>query len=67
MIAANSCKICGLISGKKCHIPEKMCCNLVAFGFNVGLIMSDLFQHKLKWAGKDQIPNFVSSVSAILR
>jgi predicted metal-binding protein len=70
MIAANSCEICktcGLVSGKECHIPEKMRYNLVAFGFNVSQIMTDLFQHELKWATKDQIPDFVSSVGAILK
>jgi len=70
MVAANSCelcKTCGIVSGKACHIPEKIRYNLVAFGFNVSKIMTDLFQHELKWAGKDHIPEFVSSVGAILR
>lgn len=70
MIAANCCEICktcGLVSGKDCHIPEKMRYNLVAFGFNVSQIMTDFFQHELKWATKNQIPDFVSSVGAILK
>ncbi|PKQ67928.1 hypothetical protein BZG01_06065 [Labilibaculum manganireducens] len=70
MIAANSCELCstcGLALGKECHIPEKMRYNLVAFGFNVSKIMTDLFQHELQWASKDQIPDFVSSVGAILK
>lgn len=70
MIAANSCEICktcGIVSGNKCHIPEKMRYNLVAFGFNVGKIMSELFQHELQWAEKNQLPEFVSSVGAILK
>ena len=70
MIAANSCEICQtckLVSGEKCHIPEQMRYNLVAFGFNLSLIMTDLFQHELEWATKDQIPKFVSCVGAILK
>ncbi|MFA9370811.1 MAG: DUF2284 domain-containing protein [Labilibaculum antarcticum] len=70
MIAANSCELCttcGLVLGKGCHIPDKMRYNLVAFGFNVSKIMTDLFQHELKWASKDQIPDFVSSVGAVLK
>lgn len=70
MIAANSCemcKTCKLVSGEKCHIPEKIRYNLVAFGFNVSQIITDLFQHKLEWATKDQIPKFVSSLGAILK
>ncbi|MBN2596978.1 DUF2284 domain-containing protein [Labilibaculum sp.] len=70
MIAANSCELCstcGLVLGKECCIPDKMRYNLVAFGFNVSKIMTDLFQHELQWASKDQIPDFVSSVGAILK
>lgn len=70
LIAANSCEICKtcrLVSGKKCHIPDEIRYNLVAFGFNVSQIMTDLFQHELKWANKNQIPDFVSSVGAILK
>jgi len=70
MIAANSCEICincALIKGEKCHIPGKIRYNLVAFGFNVSKIMSDLFHHEIKWAGKNEIPEYVSSVGAILK
>ena len=70
MIAANSCeicKICALIKGNQCHIPEKVRYNLVAFGFNVSKIMSDLFQHKIKWAKQNEPSEYVSSVGAILK
>ncbi|PKQ63136.1 hypothetical protein BZG02_10260 [Labilibaculum filiforme] len=70
MIAANSCelcKTCGLVDEKECYMPNKMRYNLVAFGFNVNQLMTDLFQHELQWATKNQTPNFVSSVGAILK
>ncbi|WP_171594531.1 DUF2284 domain-containing protein [Marinifilum caeruleilacunae] len=70
MIAANSCEICSpcaLNKGKKCYFPGKIRYNLVAFGFNVGKIMTDLFQHELKWAKENKIPEYVSSVGAILK
>jgi len=69
MVAANSCelcKTCGIVLGKDCYIPERIRYNLVAFGFNVSKIMTDLFQHELKWAGKNHVPEFVSSIGAIL-
>ena len=69
MIAANSCefcKTCKVAEGKACHIPEKIRYNLVAFGFDVSAIMTDLFQHKIEWAKENKVPNMVSSVGAIL-
>lgn len=70
MIAANSCEICSpcaLSLGKKCYFPGKLRYNLVAFGFNVGAIMTELFQHQLQWASDGEIPEYVSSVGAILK
>lgn len=70
IIAANSCEICTLCAicnGKSCYFPEKMRYNLVAFGFNVGKILTDLFQHELKWSTENIIPEYVSSVGAILK
>ncbi|WP_372753603.1 DUF2284 domain-containing protein [Labilibaculum sp.] len=70
LIGANSCEICKtckLVSRKECHLPEKKRYNLVAFGFHVSQIMTDLFQHELQWAKPNQIPDFVSSVGALLQ
>ncbi len=70
IIAANSCEICAtcsIIKGKPCYFPDKMRYNLVAFGFNVGKILTDLFQHELKWSTENIIPEYVSSVGAILK
>lgn len=69
MITANSCelcKTCKVTESKTCHIPDKMRYNLVAFGFDVSAITSDLFQHNIEWAKENKIPNIVSSVGAIL-
>ena len=70
MIAANSCEICSpcaLSLGKKCYFPGKIRYNLVAFGFNVGSIMTELFQHQLQWSSEGENPEYVSSVGAILK
>lgn len=70
MIAANSCEVCAtcsIINGKPCYFPEKMRYNLVAFGFNVEIILAELFQHELKWSAENIIPKYVSSVGAILK
>lgn len=69
MIAANSCELCETCKvsiNKPCHIPDQIRYNLVAFGFNVSAIMSDIFEHEIEWAKENKVPNIVSSVGAIL-
>lgn len=68
-IGPNSCEICTICRAAQanaCHLPHLIRYNLVAFGFNVTMIMEDLFQHKLEWAKAGKVPNHVSSVGAIL-
>lgn len=68
-IGPNSCEICSICKASQaeaCHLPHMIRYNLVAFGFNVSKIMKELFKHELEWSKEGHLPNYVSSVAAIL-
>lgn len=65
---AGSCQFCPEDScnkqkGLPCRHPDKAHTSLEAYGFDIGKILSDIFNTELKWASPQSLPEYYSLVS----
>lgn len=60
------CKPCMLKKGLSCRNPEKMGFSLEALGLDVEKLSIEIFNHKLLWYKKGELPAYTSVLAGVL-
>lgn len=71
LLLPGSCLLCGDVpcareKGRPCIHPDKARPSLESMGFDVSLLLKDLFNMELKWCKDNKLPEYFILVAAIL-